>query len=153
MKKLFLYYSYTGNGDVVARHLGERGYEVRAIHRKRPLPRAFLLCMLTGGFLASIHHKDKLLPYDGNVAEYDEIVVGSPIWNGNLASPVNTLLAELNAEGKTLSFVLYTGGGKAPKAVSRLQKNYPGAPIVVLKEPKKYAAELDKINALIGGEM
>lgn len=148
MKKLFLYYSYTGNGDVVARRLEESGYEVRAVQRKRPLPRAFLLCMLTGGFLAAIHHKDKLLPYDGNVEGYDEIVIGSPIWNGNLASPTNTLLASLNAEGKKLTFVLYAGGGEAPKAVNRLQKAFPAASCIVLKEPKKYAAELEKISAL-----
>ena len=148
MKKLFLYYSHTGNGDIVARRLEERGYEVRAVTRKRPLPRTFLLCILTGGFLAGIHHKDKLMPYDVNVADYDEIVIGSPIWNGNLASPTNTLLASLNSEGKKLTFVLYAGGGEAPKAVKRLQKAFPAASCIVLKEPKKYPAELDKLSDL-----
>lgn len=31
MKKLFIYYSLTGNGDEVAKTLKEKGYEIRKV--------------------------------------------------------------------------------------------------------------------------
>ena len=41
MKKLFIYYSNTGNGDVVANYLAENGYDIRKITPKKNLPKAF----------------------------------------------------------------------------------------------------------------
>lgn len=146
MKKLFVYFSYTGSGDAVAEKLANQGYDLQKVLRKKPLSKSFFLAMLKGGFLAGTGHKDKLVGYEDISAQYDEVVIGSPIWNGRIASPVNTVLASLDPSGKRLSFVLYAGGGEAPKAVKRLEKAYPGCRIVVLKEPKKYPAELEKLN-------
>ena len=146
--KLFIYYSYTGSGDVVAERMAAQGYDLRTVKRKKKMPKSFFWSIMVGGFLASVGKKDKLVDFDENIGDYDEIVVGSPIWNGRFASPINTVLAKLNFDGKKLSFLLYSGSGEAPKAVERIGKEYPNAKILLLKEPKKYPDELEKLKNL-----
>ena len=102
--------------------------------------------MFFGGFLAAINKKARLIGYDNNVKEYDEILVGSPIWCGKLSCPINTVLSKTDFTGKKISFVLYAGGGEAPKAEKLLRKKYSDAKVTILKEPKKYPEELKKIS-------
>ena len=146
MKKLFIYYSNTGNGDFVADYLAENGYEIRKAIPKKDLPKSFFFKVLTGGFIAGLNKKSKLKDYDGSVGDYEEIIIGSPVWNGRLSCPINAVLAKTDLTGKEVSFILYAGGGEAPKAEKRLKKEFPSAWITVLKEPKKYPEELKKIK-------
>ena len=149
MEKLFIYYSYTGNGDVVADFLKEKEYEIRQVVRKKKLPKSFFWGIMTGGFLAGIHHKDKLVGFDANIEEYDEIMIGSPIWNGRISSPVNMALSILKQNGlssKKVSFIFYAGSGEGKKALKRINKEFPEAKVFFLKEPKKYPEELEKLG-------
>ena len=146
MKKLFIYYSFSGNGDVVADHLKNKDFEIRKVESKLKLSKNLFLCMMKGGFLALSGAKSKLINYDNNISDYDEVVIGSPIWNGRLASPTNTILDKTNLDGKKVTFVLYAGGGEAPKAIKKLKKLYPECKIITLKEPKKNLSELEKLE-------
>ncbi len=148
MKSLFIYYSYTGNGDLLAEELRKKGIDVRKVERRKKLPKSFFWGIMTGGFLAGIKHKDALSNFDNNIEGYDHILIGSPVWNGRFCSPINTVLANLSFEGKKLTFLLYAGSGEGPKAVKRIHKEYPNAEIVLLKEPKKYPEEFEKLSHL-----
>lgn len=136
MKKLFVYYSNTGNGDKVREYFEKKGFDIRKVEQKKELPKSFFFKIMAGGFLAGIHHKPKLVNFDPDVSAYDEIVIGSPIWNGLPACPINTVLRDTDISGKKVAFVLYSGGGTAPKAVKMLKDNY-NANVVELMEPKK----------------
>ena len=54
MKSLFIYYSYTGNGDFVADYLKEKDVEIRQVIREKKLPKSFFCGVMDGGFLAGI---------------------------------------------------------------------------------------------------
>lgn len=149
MAKLFIYYSCTGNVEEAAKRLQEKGYDLREAKRKKPLPKSFFFRVLSGGFLAGLNHKDKLLDFDPDISSYDEILIGSPIWNGRFCSPINTVLSVLNLDSKKVRFLFCSGSGEAPKALKRIQKEYPSADAVVLKEPKKHPEEWDKLEAFI----
>lgn len=148
MHRLFIYYSNTGNMDEVASYLEKLGYEVRKVIRKKKMPKSTFPSMMVGGFLASIKHKDKLTAFNPDISAYKEVVIGSPIWNKRFASPMNTVLSELDLKGKKLSFIFSSGSGTAKKAVKRVNKLYPDATIYILKEPKKYIEELSKLASL-----
>ena len=148
MKSLFIYYSYTGNGELIAKELEKKGIDLRPVKRKKPLPKSFFLGMMSGGFLAATKHKDELVDFDPSIEGYERIIIGSPIWNARLASPINTVLASLHLEGKAITLLLYSGSGEGKKAVKRIGKEYPEAKIILFKEPKKYPEELDKLNQL-----
>ena len=146
MKKLFLYFSLTGNGDLVAEHLKAKGFEIRKVEMKRRLPKSFFFGVLTGGFLAGLGVKSKLKEYDRNIEGYDEIIIGSPIWNGRFSSPLNRLLKEVDFKGKKIRFVFTAGSGEGKHALEKASKLYPGVECIFLKEPKKYPQELEKIT-------
>ena len=146
MKKLFIYYSYTGSGDVVAQKMLEKGYEVRKVETVKGLPKVFFFAMLSGGFQAGAKKKAKLKEFDYDISAYDEVVIGSPIWNGRIAPAINTVLANINFEGKELSFIFYAGSGEGKNALKRVNKEYPNAKCVFLKQPKDHPEELKKLD-------
>ena len=148
MNKLMIYYSNSGNGDAVAERLKEQGYTLRKVTPKKPMPKSFFLQILAGGFAAGIGKKEPLSGYDPDVRDFDEIVIGSPVWNARLACPINTVLAGTDLKGKKVTFVLYSGSGAAPKAVEKIGTICPGAAVIHLKEPKKYPDELKKLETL-----
>ena len=149
MKKLFIYYSYTGNGDIVAEKLKEKDIDIRIVQPKKPLPKNFVIGILSGGFKAGINAKDKLVDFDSDVSQYDEIIIGSPIWNAKTSSPINTVLKTVNFDGKKVSFIFYSGSGEGKKAIKRINKEYPDAKVLFIQEPKKYPENLEKLNDFI----
>ena len=140
MSKLFIYYSFTGNGDLVADKMKEYGYETYKVITKRSLPKSFFWSVFIGGFLAATNHKSKLVDFNVDISKYDEIVIGSPIWCGKIACPTNTVLSKLDLNGKKVSFVLYSGGGESPNAIEYLTNKY-NAKVIEIKEPKKNGLE------------
>ena len=146
MKKIFIYYSLTGNGDLVAEYLKNKEYDIRKVESKEPLPKNYILSILAGGYKAMVNYEDKLIEFDNNIEEYDEIVIGLPVWNARLSSPINTVLKLLNLKDKKVKFILYSGSGQAPKANEMLSSKYPDSEITILKEPLKNKDELEKIK-------
>ena len=145
MNKLLIYYSLSGNGDFIAEQLKTQGYAVRKVEPKKDMPKKFFWQIMAGGFAAGIGKKEPLKNYDPDVSGFDEIVIGSPVWNGRLSCPINTVLAETDLKDKALTFLLYSGSGGAPKAEQKIKERFPDARIVHLKEPKKNPDELKKL--------
>lgn len=144
--KYFLYFSETGNGDLIADKLKEKGYEIIKVEMKKHLAKSFFFKVLQGGFLAMVHAKSKIKDLDFSLNLQDEVVIGSPVWNARLSSPINTVLKKY--EFVNPSFLLYSGSGEAKNALKYLNKNFASSKVVILKEPKKYEEELKKIDEL-----
>ena len=147
MKKLFIYYSRTGSGDKVANALSKNNIDIRKVETKEPLPDKMFFQMMQGCFKAFIKYKDKLEDYDKDISAYDEIIIGTPIWFDRVSAPINRVLSDLKLKEKKISFVLWSASSEANKATERLNKEYNNPSIIILKEPKKYKEELDKLNA------
>ena len=146
MKKLFIYYSLTGNGDLVAEFLKSNDFDIRKVTEKKKMPKKFFWMVLSGGFRASIGVKAKLVNYDNDISSYDEVVIGSPIWNGRFPPVIKSVLLETELKDKKVSFVFYSGSGEGKKAEEKVKKEFPTANIVFLKDPKKYPEELKKVE-------
>ena len=146
MKRLFIYYSQSGNGDLVAETLEKQGFAIRKVTPKKKPPKAFFFQIMAGGFGAGIGRKEPLLAYDTDVTGFDEVWIGSPVWNARLSCPINTVLSDVDLKGKHPTFILCSGSGAAPKAEQKLKERYPDVRIVHLKEPKTHPEELQKLN-------
>ncbi|MBR7033843.1 MAG: NAD(P)H-dependent oxidoreductase [Clostridia bacterium] len=146
MKSIFIYYSLSGNGDLVASSLSDKGIDIRPVRLKKPMPKAFFLQIMKGGFLAGTGNRAKLDGFDPDVSGYDRVVIGSPIWNGRIVPAINTVLDTVDLAGKEVVFILTSGGGSAPKAEERLKSSFPGARIIMLKQPKNNEDELSKLD-------
>lgn len=144
MKKLFIYYSLTGNGDIVSNIYKEKDYDIRKVINKNKYSKKMFPLMMKGGYRAFFNKKDKI-EFDNNISGYDEIVIGSPIWFDRLTPALNSILNNLDLNNKKVSFVFYSGSGEGNKAKEKINKLY-DADITFLKEPKKYKEELKKIK-------
>lgn len=145
MKKIFIYYSMYGNGDLISDIYKEKGYDIRKVISKVNYPKKMFPLMMIGGFKALFKIKDKLVDFDNNIDNYDEIVIGTPIWFDRVSAPINSVLKVLNLSNKKVSFVFWSASGNATKAVERISKEY-NTNITILKEPKKNKDELKKIS-------
>ena len=147
-KKLFIYYSFTGNGDFVAEKMKEKGFEVRKIEEDYKMPKTFFSRIMSGGFRAGMGIKGKLKEFDSNIEGYDDIVIGSPIWNGRFPPALNGLLDKIDFKDKKVTFLFYSGSGEGKKAEQRVLKEYKDASMIFMQEPKKHTEELNKIKDL-----
>lgn len=145
MKKLFIYYSLTGNGDVVAEEFKKKGYEIRKVISKSKYPNSLFLLMMTGGFKALINKQDELVDFNDDISSYDKIVIASPVWNDRISAPINSVLSRLDLKDKNVDFIFYSASGYANKASEKIKSLY-GKEAIVLKAPKKHEEELEKIE-------
>ena len=148
MSKIFIYYSLTGNGDFISKEMENKGYAIRKVVEKKKMPKKFFFRVLTGGFRAGIGEKAKLIDYNNDISLYDEVVIGSPVWNGRFPPAINTVLLQTNVENKKLTFLFYSGSGEVPKVNKKIEKLYPNANMIILKEPISHQEELSKISNL-----
>ncbi len=148
MSGLFIYYSLSGNGDAVAEHLKAKGFDVRKVESAKQPPKKFFFQILQCGFNAGRRYCEPLKDYDPDVSVYETVVIGSPVWNGRLSCPINTVLKETDLKGKKVAFVLYSGSGEAKKAEEQIRAVLPGAAIIHLQEPKKHPETLGRLSEL-----
>ena len=103
--------------------------------------------MAKGGYRALTNKKDPLEDFDTDIVKYDKIVIGSPVWDDRLAPATNAVLDKLDLKDKDVSFILCSGSGQAEKATEKIKDLYNKEPII-LKSPKKYPKELEKLKKL-----
>ena len=73
------------------------------------------------------------------------MLVGSPIWNDRLSTPINTVLSQLNLNKETTQFVVYPAGEKAIKVVTQLADLGFKNPPIVYPHPLKSPEQLEEL--------
>ena len=132
---------------MIGDYLKDKEIDVRKVITLEELPKNIVLRIMSGGYKAMILYKDKLEEFDSNISEYDEVIIGSPIWNARLSSPINTVLDKLKLDDKKVTFILYSGSGKSKSATKRIKKEYPKAKIIDIKNPLNNKEDvLNKLN-------
>lgn len=141
MKKYFIYYSNSGNGDFVAEALKRSDVSLIKVEPKKHIKKMNFFRIIRYGGEAMMKKKMPIQQLDLILDSDDVVVIGSPIWNDRLSTPILTLLDKYEFDKKTTRFVLYSGGGKAAHAEKQIAKMGFEKKAIVLKEPKKYAEE------------
>ena len=122
MRKFFIYYSLTGNGKFLASILEQYGYISVQIEMKKEIKKVGFFTILKYGGRVMFNKKEKLKPYFNEFEEGDEIIIGSPIWNDRLSTPIRTLLKEQQFDKDKTRFILYPAGEGTKKSLKQLQK-------------------------------
>ena len=140
MKKAFIYYSHSGNGDFIADVLKKEGFDIVKVTPKKDIPKNRILSIIVGGYLAMRNYKSALNE-DLNIKKYDEIYLGTPIWNDRISSPINSVLERLS--DSKFNIIYYSGSGKSDRIKEQL-KEYKVGKLISIKEPLKYKEECVK---------
>ena len=134
-KKLVAYFSASGTTARVAKNLANAaGADLYEIKPAVPYSRADLNWMDKQS-RSSVEMRDSasrpaLADTDANIAAYDTIFIGFPIWWYIAPTIINTFLEAYDFSGKKVVLFATSGGSGFGKAVSSLQPSAPKAEII-----------------------
>ncbi|WP_407385773.1 flavodoxin [Ruminococcus sp.] len=134
-KKLVAYFSASGTTANVAKDLAKAaGADLYEIRPETPYTRADLN-WTDKQSRSSLEMRDKssrpaLADTGADIAAYDTIFVGFPIWWYVAPTIINSFLEAYDFSGKKIVLFATSGGSGFGKAVSGLQASAPGATIV-----------------------
>ena len=138
MKVLVSYFSASGTTAKVAKNLAEAaGADLYEIKPAVPYTHADLNWMDKKS-RSSVEMNDKssrpaLADKDANIAAYDTILLGFPIWWYVAPTIINSFLESYDFTGKTIILFATSGGSGFGKTVQNLAPSCPGA---MIKEGK-----------------
>lgn len=129
-KYLVLYYTQTGNTKAVAEEFQARlNADIEAIEATVPYDGDFQATIERSGKEREEGILPEIKPIAHNIAEYDVIFLGYPIWFGTYAPPVATFLSQTDLSGKKVVPFCTFGSGGLDSSVKDLKAKQPNADI------------------------
>ncbi|HML38297.1 MAG TPA: flavodoxin [Bacillota bacterium] len=129
MKALILYYFYGGNTNGIAQRIKkDLGCDIAEIQPVKPYPQNFDAVVDQGEEEIKRGYEPEIKPLDCNPADYDIIILGTPVWWYTFAPPVKTVLSSVNWTGKTV-YPFTTNAGWIGHTFKDIQKACSGADV------------------------
>jgi len=149
MKTLIVYYSLEGNTDYAAKRIAEKtGFDLLRIETVKKYPTSGFRKFFHGGKSAVFEETPELVPYSIDLGAYDQIVIGFPVWAGNVAPPIRTFIKAHDLTKKSIAAFACQSGSGAEKAFEKLRKALGiasfKAEMVLIDPEKKPSAENDR---------
>ncbi|MCR5331200.1 MAG: flavodoxin [Lachnospiraceae bacterium] len=123
MKRIIVYYSLEGNTEYIADKLSDAlgAGKLRLIPEKAYADKGFAK-FFWGGKSAVMAEKPALKPYSLD-KDFEEIIIGFPVWAGNITPPIRTFVFENKDHliGKRISVFACQSGSGAEKAFGKLR--------------------------------
>ncbi|MBR6251943.1 MAG: NAD(P)H-dependent oxidoreductase [Bacteroidales bacterium] len=130
-KALVLYYSQTSNTKTVAQEIANKlGADIEEITLPQPYDGDFQATIAR-----SMQEREKgetpaINPIAANIADYDVVFLGYPIWFGTYAPPIATLLDSIDFAGKNVALFCTFGSGGLDSSEKDFAAKQPKANIV-----------------------
>jgi flavodoxin len=133
MKALVVYYSRTGTTRALAQLLGVAlEAEVDAIEDRAD--RRGILGYLRSGRDAWLGRRTELVPSAIDPAGFDLVVIGTPVWNASLSSPVRTYLQDHARALRAIAFFCTMGGRGAARVFREMEAICHRPPLATLAQ-------------------
>jgi flavodoxin len=119
MKTLIVFFSRTGTTRKVAEIIAEKmGSDIEEI--KDTIDRSGVKGYLKSGRDAMKKRLTKLEPLEKNPADYDLVIIGTPIWGWNMSVPIRTFVTEQKNNLKQVAFFCTMDGSGDEKAFEEM---------------------------------
>ena len=142
-KCLVLYYSETGTTKAVAEELQKQlGADIEAVEAVEPYSGNFQQTIERSGRERESGQTPAIKPLTKNLADYDVIFLGYPIWFGTYAMPIATLVKEQDFAGKQIVPFCTFGSGGLNTSSDALRQALPKAEIL-----KGYGVRTARVSA------
>lgn len=147
MKTLIIYYSHSGNtkklGDFIAARLSADKTHIEEQHQN-----AKLFTMLRLIFQVLLNKPSRISPLDLKPAQYDLVILGTPVWMKRLSSPMRALINQEKSNLKKVAFFCtehIAGGSAVFEIMSKLSGK---KPIATLEMTQNEMINLDNNQKL-----
>ena len=115
MKNLVIYYSYTGNTEVIAKEINDLvGGDIQRIEEKKPRKQGG---MMGAALSALLSMRSSLKPIKISLADYDNIFLGAQVWAGHTTPPINAFLNKADLKNKSVYLFMTRADDKEPVKV------------------------------------
>lgn len=145
MRTLVVFYSLTGNvrfiADIMAQSLGAT---LQPLTLVEAMPQSTWKSLWKGGGQVIRKATPALEPLQHHPDDFDQLVIGTPIWAATFAPAIRTFLAQYPLREKRLAFYCCHGGGGKGRAFKRLRTILAGNVFIgeyECKEPLKQDRE------------
>ncbi len=146
MNAIVVYYSRSGNTAEVARAIATAlDANIEAIVDKTS--RKGLVGYMRSAYEATFARLTTIEQPTHDLSRYDLVVMGSPVWNASLSSPVRTFMARHRKDMKAVAFFC-TCGGRGAERVFEQMSDVTGktpADTLVLRERELQRSYSDKV--------
>lgn len=110
MNSLIVYYSHSGNNEMLAKVLQER--MGCPIHRITEVRKRRTISILADGYLK---RHPVLEPLEVKLGDYDQVVFVAPVWGRRVASPMRTFIESEKGNLKRFYFITLCSGEEGQK--------------------------------------
>lgn len=153
MKRIIAYYSLSGNTEEAVKTIAERlGCETVKIETVKAMPKSFAARIVVGGGQVAMNKIPEIKPINKDFSLYDEIFIGTPIWNSKGVPAINAFLGDDNICQKVTGLIITSGGGDIEKCVQALEARVPNVKYQVSlldRKHKDYGLNDSKIEKFI----
>ncbi len=125
-KKLVVYYSYTGHTRMIAESIQKKlGCDILEIKPVKPYSTNYQTVVDEEQNNDSLNKTPEIQKIDKDLKNYDEIIIGSPVWWYTIAPVIRTFLKENDLSGKTIKAFATNAGwlGQTFQEIKRLCPN------------------------------
>jgi flavodoxin len=130
MKTAVIYYSYDGNGVLIAEALkAELSADIFRIETLDDKKRTGFAKYFWGGSQVVMGKKPPLKPLSVDIGAYDLVVLGTPVWASSPAPAIASFLGKNSITGKKIALFCCHGGGKG-KSLDKFKAMLSGNTIV-----------------------
>jgi flavodoxin len=113
MKAAVIYYSLDGNCAMIAEQAASQlKADIFRVSLADTKKRRGFAKMFWGGRMVVMHKKPEIRSLSVNIAAYDLIVIGTPVWAGSPAPPLVSFLEKTPITGKKIALFCCHAGGK-----------------------------------------
>lgn len=149
MKRAVIFYSLTDNTKMAAEKISSAlSADLIEVKTIKNMPKTFKKQILICGMQSTFGMKPAISGIPENISEYDEIVIGTPIWAGKAASPLNSVLADKVVADKVKAVFTFSGGGDNESCIEALNKAAPNIQHTVALADKNNELSKDNDNKI-----
>ena len=113
VRKLVIYYSLEGNTAFIAKTIAETiQADLLELKPKKDIKSKGFMRFFWGGKQVMMKKTPELLPFDKNPADYDLIILGTPVWASNYVPAFRTFFSSSPLRNKHLAFFCCYAGNE-----------------------------------------
>ena len=136
-----IYYSFEGNTEFAAQTAAKYAdIDLEKLVPGKEPPKTGFRKFMWGGKSAVFGETPPLAPLKYDAADYDDIIVGFPVWASSYPPAVATYIKEHAFTGKKVRVIACSASGNCEKAVNKLKNKLPGnefGEVLSLTDPAK----------------
>ena len=129
MKKLVVFYSYTGHTKMIAENIQRKlNCDILEIKPVKPYSTDYQTVVDEEQNNSSAGKTPDIQKIDKNITEYDEIIIGTPVWWYTIAPVIRTFLIQNDLSNKTIK-PFATNAGWLGHTFQEIQKLCPNSKV------------------------